>query len=565
MTSNGRQVKWEDLLKVKNPGHTGSEAALAIPNGACVDVFGQRGGPTITGEKLTQTHGKFYYEIILETIAYFQVGWATPGFVAKPDEGKGCGDDSEGMSWSYDGNKGVFRYAREDLSLPSGFPWKSGDVVGLCIDIDGCYCEILLNAVVILSTSISTEPASQGVFPAVSLARGEHCQLRFGTDDTPFLNSIPAGYSPWPVPDNMFVTANISKLLGPVPIIPMTEGSYSTNCAGMMMVHMMQRGIDYEASKNALVGAGLRWARKLLPSRLAALNIGDAEVAATPSIGGTEVELSKEQTTASALSSSLLYAMTEDQMLAVIIYTLGHPPYPPVYRFFNSDTRKGTGKADGNDFPILFQLLEDGCRALLGVVSRDYITDLIARDMRLPTEPPVGFPVDVVLSGTGAPIQVTNEGEARMPVEDNTSLQSRPVGPSSSMPPLHAPLPPPPPRYPYITYRGVGVRFHAHVGDKIRFGQFTSTSANRKIAEDFIAQEGAGGTLFTIRSKLGAPIWELSEFPDEMEVLVPPCEPFRVVDVKEEGKFIMLESLVTPSLVQQYVADVETSEVIAGL
>lgn len=56
------------------------------------------------------------------------------------------------------------------------------------------------------------------------------------------------------------------------------------------------------------------------------------------------------------------------------------------------------------------------------------------------------------------------------------------------------------------TYRGMGICFKANIGDKIRFGQFTSTSANPKIAKGFIEQEGAGGSLLTIKSNLGAPI-----------------------------------------------------------
>ena len=120
-------------------------------------------------------------------------------------------------------------------------------------------------------------------------------------------------------------------------------------------------------------------------------------------------------------------------------------------------------------------------------------------------------------------------------------------------------------QYPFKTYRGVGLRFQASVGDKIRFGQFTSTSANQSIAQEFIKQEGAGGTLLTIYSKLGAPIWELSEFPREREVLVPPCEPFKVIAYTDKGRFITLESLVPSELVDGYIADVDVAEKIAML
>jgi len=200
--------------------------------------------------------------------------------------------------------------------------------------------------------------------------------------------------------------------------------------------------------------------------------------------------------------SSVVHSLPEDQLLAIIIYTLGHAPYPPVYRFFNSDSRKGIAGVAGNDFPILFQLLEDGGRTLLKKYKQDS----------------------------------HNEDE----------LEKL--------------------KYPFKTYRGVGVRFKANIGDKVRFGQFCSTTANKSISEEFIAQEGPGGTLFTIFTKLGAPIWELSEFPREKEVLIPPCEAFRVADCTDNGKFITLESLVpSEKMVDEYIADVEVACTIANL
>ena len=494
-------VQWEDLLHVRNVGQTGPEAGLALHNGESIDIFGQRGGPTICGELMVQKQGKYYYEVVLETDKYFQLGWAISSFVAQPDSGKGCGDDEDGMSWGYNGGAGSMelRHARVGENVETDRGWKSGDVIGLGMDIDNATISIFLNNTSIYHSAISDESTVKklkllGVFPAISLARGAHCQARFGTADSKFIFSPPPdGYMPWPIPEEMCKSSlGISAVTNfnrpSVPIIPMNDGShsYSTNQAGMLMVHMMGRGINYEAKKNAIVGAGLKWAQKILSAKRE-----------------DEDEL------------SVVHSMKEDELLAIIIYTLGHAPYPPVYRFFNSDTRKGTGAVSGNDFPILFQLLEDGCRALL------------SRSM--------------------ASMQETQEENLNEVIEEKKSQHNN-----------GCPLP-------KETYRGVGIRFQACVGDKIRFGQFTSTSANSSIAKEFIAQEGAGGTLLTIRSKLGAPIWELSEFPDEKEVLVPPCEPFRVVEYKEDGRFITLESIVTPELVQDYISDVEVGSKISQL
>ncbi|XP_078062042.1 erythroblast NAD(P)(+)--arginine ADP-ribosyltransferase-like [Mustelus asterias] len=86
-------------------------------------------------------------------------------------------------------------------------------------------------------------------------------------------------------------------------------------------------------------------------------------------------------------------------------------------------------------------------------------------------------------------------------------------------------------------YRGAASPFWAEVGDTVQFGSFTSTSANRDVAEIFasggVGGGGGGGTLFHIRTARGASVEELSPFPQEREVLIPPCESFRVERVQK--------------------------------
>jgi len=133
-----------------------------------------------------------------------------------------------------------------------------GDVIGLGVDIDNCIIYIYINdQLVFQSSPYSAVYLERGVYPTITLARGEHCQLRFGTHDTPLKYKIPPGFQSWPIPEKFLSSINDTKLFGPVPIIPMNDGSnsYSTNQAGMLMVHMMGRSIDYAAKKNALVGA----------------------------------------------------------------------------------------------------------------------------------------------------------------------------------------------------------------------------------------------------------------------------------------------------------------------
>ena len=82
---------------------------------------------------------------------------------------------------------------------------------------------------------------------------------------------------------------------------------------------------------------------------------------------------------------------------------------------------------------------------------------------------------------------------------------------------------------PYKVYRGVSYPVTAQVGQPFHFNSFTSTSGSRSVAEKFLPNRG--GTLFIIESYLGGKIGQFSAFPGENEVLVPPCEKFKVLKV----------------------------------
>ncbi|POI19617.1 hypothetical protein CIB84_016638, partial [Bambusicola thoracicus] len=89
-------------------------------------------------------------------------------------------------------------------------------------------------------------------------------------------------------------------------------------------------------------------------------------------------------------------------------------------------------------------------------------------------------------------------------------------------------------------YRGVkGTRFTAQQGTMVRFGQFTSSSLRKKVAESF-----GQDTFFSVETCCGVPIKEFSTFPGEDEVLIPPFEQFRVTNsTYTEGRtFIQLRS-----------------------
>ncbi|XP_014818030.1 PREDICTED: erythroblast NAD(P)(+)--arginine ADP-ribosyltransferase-like [Calidris pugnax] len=97
----------------------------------------------------------------------------------------------------------------------------------------------------------------------------------------------------------------------------------------------------------------------------------------------------------------------------------------------------------------------------------------------------------------------------------------------------------------YQVYRGVrGIRFTAQHRDLVRFGQFTSTSFLKSVAEDFTE-----ATFFSVSTCYGVPIRHFSMYPIEEEVLIPPFEIFEVTSITKHGRsnHIQLESMGTCS------------------
>uniref|UniRef100_A0A8C8SB85 NAD(P)(+)--arginine ADP-ribosyltransferase n=1 Tax=Pelusios castaneus TaxID=367368 RepID=A0A8C8SB85_9SAUR len=74
-------------------------------------------------------------------------------------------------------------------------------------------------------------------------------------------------------------------------------------------------------------------------------------------------------------------------------------------------------------------------------------------------------------------------------------------------------------------YRGAKIEFS--VEGLFRFGQFTSTSESRQEAEEFGRK-----TFFVLVSCQGFLVGNLSRFPSEQEMVVPPYEMFQVTEVK---------------------------------
>ncbi|XP_057886601.1 NAD(P)(+)--arginine ADP-ribosyltransferase 2-like [Melospiza georgiana] len=92
-------------------------------------------------------------------------------------------------------------------------------------------------------------------------------------------------------------------------------------------------------------------------------------------------------------------------------------------------------------------------------------------------------------------------------------------------------------------YRGVrDVRFQAQQGQRVRFGQFTSTSPSKEVAQHY-----GTDTILQLHTCHGADIQAFSYDPSNREVLIPPYETFQVTQVIWDGKrtWIWLRSIGT--------------------
>ncbi|XP_050961247.1 NAD(P)(+)--arginine ADP-ribosyltransferase 2-like [Labeo rohita] len=88
----------------------------------------------------------------------------------------------------------------------------------------------------------------------------------------------------------------------------------------------------------------------------------------------------------------------------------------------------------------------------------------------------------------------------------------------------------------YSTYRSVHREFDKNVLNKeVRFGSFTSSSLNKKVAEMY-----SDKSCFEVNTCYGADITNYSRIPDEEEVLIPPYEKFKVTAVKTKSVQKML-------------------------
>ena len=127
--------------------------------------------------------GVWYYELTLLTGMLCQVGFCTEDFDPKYEEGNGVGDD--GVSWGADGFRGTIWHKGDGKTfkvMRNWKRWKLSDVIGCLWDSDKKQISFRLNGDPIDGTLIDIKEPKTGLYPAISVTKGQACKFNFGTE-----------------------------------------------------------------------------------------------------------------------------------------------------------------------------------------------------------------------------------------------------------------------------------------------------------------------------------------------------------------------------------------------
>ncbi|CAD7092671.1 unnamed protein product [Hermetia illucens] len=132
-------------------------------------------------------NGKWMYEVQLRSKGVMQIGWCSNKCEFSTDTGVGDTKNSYG----YDGSKQQIWHV---YTTKYGESWQSGDIIGVCIDMEQSKIEFYKNGV---SMGVAFSGFERGpglvLYPAISLAYNESLVANFG--NVPFQYPI-SGYQP---------------------------------------------------------------------------------------------------------------------------------------------------------------------------------------------------------------------------------------------------------------------------------------------------------------------------------------------------------------------------------
>eukprot|EP00466_Bigelowiella_natans_P015194 jgi/Bigna1/85176/estExt_fgenesh1_pg.C_20373 len=142
--------------------------------------------PTAVLQGCLLTSGKWYWEYKLKRAGIAQIGWCDLHFYASSGDGVGVGDDKH--SWGYDGQRICLWFNGQH---PYGKMWKTGDIIGVGVDIDSRSCRFWQNGDPLGAAAENMEFIG-GLAPGITLNNSCTVTVNFGT--APFAQACPPGY-----------------------------------------------------------------------------------------------------------------------------------------------------------------------------------------------------------------------------------------------------------------------------------------------------------------------------------------------------------------------------------
>ncbi|CAE8676345.1 unnamed protein product, partial [Polarella glacialis] len=143
---------------------------------------------TVGVHSLMKNSGKFYHEVKVGSGDDPQIGWVTEHFTFCRKGGSGVGDDEEG--WGVDGRRRGLWYQGQ-MNGAIDVRWKSGDILGLAVDIEGKKLKFAVNGK--WTHEYEFEPNGRKIYPALSV-RGD---VKMLIPPSQWQHSAPVDYRPW--------------------------------------------------------------------------------------------------------------------------------------------------------------------------------------------------------------------------------------------------------------------------------------------------------------------------------------------------------------------------------